>query len=79
MSIDTTELELELKAKEKEVTCLLEDVKRLQNSFSQLKDSSSKHITLLETQLNEKICLVSQLENKLSIQKDYEEMKKELE
>ena len=76
--MDTTELELEVKAKEKEVTCLLEDVERLQNGLKQLRETSSKQVTLLESQLESKKHTLSVFEERLKNQEDYDEIKKEL-
>ena len=76
--MDTTELELEVKAKEKEVTCLLEDVERLQNGLKQLRETSGKQVTLLESQLESKKHALSVLEERLKNQEDYDEIKKEL-
>ena len=76
--MDTTGLELELKAKEKEVTCLLEDVERLQNSLKQLRETSSKQIMLLEQQLQDRRSAVAVFEERLKHQEDYDEIKKEL-
>ena len=77
-STDTAELELELRAKEKEANCLLEDVERLQNSLKQLRETSGRQITLLETQVKEKGEALGALQEKLKSQEDYEEIKKEL-
>lgn len=75
---DTTELELELKAKEKEVTCLLEDVERLQDNLKQLRETSTKQIALLEKQFKDNNQKLTVYEAKLKTQADYEEIKKEL-
>ena len=72
------ELELELQAKDKEITRLLDDVQRLQNSLGQLRETSSRQVSLLEEQLREKASLTAQLEERLNQQQDYEEVKKEL-
>ena len=77
-TVDTTELELELKAKEREVTCLLEDVERLQNNLKQLRETSTRQITLLEGQLKDTTQRLKLLEDKLKSQTDYDEIKNEL-
>ena len=76
---DTTELELELQSKEREVTRLLEDVQRLQSSLSQLRESASRQVSALEEEVRGKRVLVDQLQERLAQQADYEEIKKELE
>lgn len=58
---------------------LLEDVQRLQNSLSQLRENANKQVTALEEELKSKRVLVDELEERLSKQQDYEEIKKELE
>lgn len=71
-------MELELQAKDKELSCVLDDVERLQKSLNVLKENSSKQIMLLESQLREKESKLSDFEKKLEQQKDYEEIKKEI-
>lgn len=60
------------------MSCVLDDVERLQKSLNVLKENSSKQIMLLESQLREKESKLSDFEKKLEQQKDYEEIKKEI-
>ncbi|XP_039612520.1 cut-like homeobox 1b isoform X6 [Polypterus senegalus] len=71
-------LEVELTAKDREITQLVEDVQRLQANLSTLRESSASQISQLEQQLNTKNSTLKQLEDKLKGQADYEEVKKEL-
>ncbi|KAM4795283.1 homeobox protein cut-like 1 isoform 3-T3 [Rhinophrynus dorsalis] len=71
-------MEVELTAKEREIVQLVEDVQRLQASLTKLRENSSTQISQLEQQLNTKNSTLKQLEEKLKVQADYEEIKKEL-
>uniref|UniRef100_H3CQK5 Homeobox protein cut-like n=1 Tax=Tetraodon nigroviridis TaxID=99883 RepID=H3CQK5_TETNG len=71
-------LEAELRAKERETAQLVEDVQRLQASLSKLRETTSSQITQLEEQLSTKTATLKELEEKLQKQADYEEVKKEL-
>ncbi|XP_066455747.1 protein CASP isoform X4 [Eleutherodactylus coqui] len=71
-------MEVELTAKEREIAQLVEDVQRLQASLTKLRENSSSQISQLEQQLNTKNSTLKQLEEKLKVQADYEEIKKEL-
>ncbi|XP_056904596.1 cut-like homeobox 1b isoform X7 [Takifugu flavidus] len=71
-------LEAELRAKERETAQLVEDVQRLQASLSKLRETTSSQITQLEEQLSTKTATLKELEEKLQKQADYEELKKEL-
>ena len=77
-SVDTSELELELKVKDKELTSVREDVERLQKNLLTLRDKSTNQIELLEKELRDKGMRLSEAEKLLSQQEDYEEIKKEL-
>ncbi|XP_003384163.1 PREDICTED: protein CASP-like [Amphimedon queenslandica] len=77
-SVDTSELELELKVKDKELTSVREDVERLQKNLLTLRDKSTNQIELLEKELRDKGIRLSEAERLLSQQEDYEEIKKEL-
>ncbi|GAB6033706.1 hypothetical protein CHUAL_013821 [Chamberlinius hualienensis] len=72
-------LEMELAAKDKEICQLMNDVQQLQTAINQLKESSASQIAQLEEQLELKSKKIYKLEAKLSIQEDYEELKRELE
>ncbi|KAG8545602.1 hypothetical protein GDO81_006704 [Engystomops pustulosus] len=71
-------MEVELTAKEREIAQLVEDVQRLQASLTKLRENSASQISQLEQQLNTKNSTLKQLEEKLKVQADYEEIKKEL-
>ncbi|XP_005459427.1 protein CASP isoform X3 [Oreochromis niloticus] len=71
-------LEAELRAKERETAQLVEDVQRLQASLTKLRETTSSQISQLEQQLNSKSEVLKELEEKLQKQADYEEVKKEL-
>ncbi|XP_069562441.1 cut-like homeobox 1b isoform X2 [Brachyistius frenatus] len=71
-------LEAELRAKERETAQLVEDVQRLQASLTKLRETTSSQITQLEQQLSSKSAVLKELEEKLQKQADYEEVKKEL-
>ncbi|XP_064392801.1 protein CASP-like [Halichondria panicea] len=78
VSSDNVELELELQARDKEISRLVEDVQRLQSSLSRLKEASAGQVTSLEEQLAGKTSTLRELETRLAAQSDYEEMKREL-
>ncbi|XP_063002788.1 homeobox protein cut-like 1 isoform X2 [Elgaria multicarinata webbii] len=71
-------LEVELAAKEREIAQLVEDVQRLQGSLTKLRENSTSQISQLEQQLTAKNSSLKQLEEKLKVQADYDEVKKEL-
>ncbi|XP_014842397.1 PREDICTED: protein CASP isoform X3 [Poecilia mexicana] len=71
-------LEAELRAKERETAQLVEDVQRLQASLTKLRETTSSQISQLEQQLSSKSAVLKELEEKLERQADYEEVKKEL-
>ncbi|XP_055082235.1 cut-like homeobox 1b isoform X4 [Periophthalmus magnuspinnatus] len=71
-------LEAELRAKERETAQLVEDVQRLQVSLTKLRETTGSQITELEQQLSSKTAVLKELEEKLQNQADYEEVKKEL-
>ncbi|XP_047246583.1 cut-like homeobox 1b isoform X2 [Girardinichthys multiradiatus] len=71
-------LEVELRAKERETAQLVEDVQRLQASLTKLRETTSSQISHLEQQLGSKSAVLKELEEKLERQADYEEVKKEL-
>ncbi|XP_070572083.1 protein CASP-like isoform X2 [Ptychodera flava] len=71
-------LEVELSAKEKEISQLVDDLQRLQASNAKLRDTTSQQVTKLEEQLAHKATALKKLEEKIKNQSDYEEMKREL-
>uniref|UniRef100_A0A3Q2DQY8 Protein CASP n=1 Tax=Cyprinodon variegatus TaxID=28743 RepID=A0A3Q2DQY8_CYPVA len=66
-------LEAELRAKERETAQLVEDVQRLQASLTKLRETTSSQISQLEQQLSSKSAVLKELEEKLEKQADYEE------
>uniref|UniRef100_A0A3B4AJ56 DNA-binding protein SATB n=1 Tax=Periophthalmus magnuspinnatus TaxID=409849 RepID=A0A3B4AJ56_9GOBI len=66
-------LEAELRAKERETAQLVEDVQRLQVSLTKLRETTGSQITELEQQLSSKTAVLKELEEKLQNQADYEE------
>lgn len=71
-------LEVELMAKEKEVSQLVEDVQRLQQIVNKLRDSNSSQMSRLEEELTNRSKTCTQLEQRLNAQSDYDEVKREL-
>ena len=77
-SLARSSLEIELTSKDKEISQLVEDIKQLQLSLNSLRDTSSRQIQELEENLNERGDFIAKLEDRISQQKDYEEIKREL-
>ena len=71
-------LEMEVTAKSQEISQLVDDVKKLQNTILLLRDDTDKKIHILETNLDEKTLLTEELHTKLVEQNDYQEIKREL-
>ncbi|ESN93755.1 hypothetical protein HELRODRAFT_180623 [Helobdella robusta] len=71
-------LEVELAAKEKEVSQLVEDVQRLQQRVNKLRDSSSSQLARLEEELANKNEAFDKLQALLKKQEDYDEIRREL-
>ena len=71
-------LEVELSAKEKEISQLVDDVQRLQASLTKLRESSSVQINKLEEEMSTQSKAYQQLEEKLQAQRDYDEIYREL-
>ncbi|XP_076348050.1 homeobox protein cut-like 1 [Tachypleus tridentatus] len=76
--ISRSSLEVELAAKEKEISQLMNDIQSLQSTVSNLKQASASQIAYLEELLVDKNQTIHELEEKLTQQKDYKEIKKEL-
>ena len=72
------ELEAQLTAKDKEILALIETNQKLQKEMSSLKDVHTKEISVYEAKVREKALQVETLEERLLAQKDYEEVKNEL-
>ncbi|XP_076307361.1 homeobox protein cut-like 1 isoform X3 [Tachypleus tridentatus] len=71
-------LEIKLAAKDKEISQLVQDVKKLQSTINRLKETSASQIAQLEELLADRNKTIQLLEKKLSKQQNYEEMKNEL-
>ncbi|KAL3856803.1 hypothetical protein ACJMK2_011520, partial [Sinanodonta woodiana] len=76
--LQRSSLEVELAAKEKEISQLVEDVRRLQASLAKLKETTEVQVAKLEEELAYKNKALTILEEKLQRQEDYEEIKREL-
>ncbi|XP_064459755.1 homeobox protein cut-like isoform X3 [Ornithodoros turicata] len=77
-SVPRTTLQIELATKDKEISQLVEDIRRLQSTVDSLKESSASQIAQLEKMLSEKSRIIQELEEKLDHQRDYEDLKREL-
>ncbi|XP_076331521.1 homeobox protein cut-like isoform X2 [Tachypleus tridentatus] len=75
---DNSPLELNLAAKDKEISQLVEDIKKLKSTINKLKETSAYQIAQLEEMLAGKTKAIQFLEDKLTKQRDYEEIKKEI-
>ncbi|XP_041456465.1 homeobox protein cut-like 1 isoform X1 [Lytechinus variegatus] len=71
-------LEVELTAKEKEISQLVDDVQRLQASSNKLRETTAARIQKLEEELTARNTAFKKLEERLKGQSDYEEIKREL-
>uniref|UniRef100_A0A1B6G3H9 Uncharacterized protein n=1 Tax=Cuerna arida TaxID=1464854 RepID=A0A1B6G3H9_9HEMI len=76
--IKRSSAEVELNAKDKEISQLIEDVQRLQSSIGKLQENSANQIARLEEELEHKRQLISRLEARLDAQRDYEDLKRQL-
>jgi homeobox protein cut-like len=76
--VDTTSLELELQAKDRELVNVRGDVERLQRNVKSISESSTSRIESLEEQLAAQSLRVKELEKIMQEQSDYHEIKKEL-
>ncbi|CAN8016989.1 unnamed protein product [Ixodes persulcatus] len=76
--LSRTSLELQLEAKDREISQLVEDIRKLQSAVDALKETSASQIAQLEEMLAEKSRIIQDLEDRLDRQKDYEDVKQEL-
>ncbi|XP_076368941.1 homeobox protein cut-like isoform X2 [Tachypleus tridentatus] len=76
--LNQSTLETELAAKEKKISQLADDIQSLQSTVNNLKETSASQIVHLEELLVKKNKIILELEDKLTKQKDYTEIKKEL-
>lgn len=61
-----------------QISQLLEDVQRLQNSIGKLQENSANQIARLEEELEHKRQHICRLEARLEAQKDYNELKRQV-
>ncbi|XP_071496876.1 homeobox protein cut-like 1 [Diadema antillarum] len=71
-------LEVELTAKEKEISQLVDEVQKLQASNNKLRESTASRLHKLEEELAAKNNALKKMEERLKGQSDYEEIKREL-
>jgi homeobox protein cut-like len=76
--ITTSTLEIELAAKEKEISQLVDDIQKLQMRSNKAKELFENEKNNLEDKIARKDLLIKQLEEKDQQRNDYEEMKREL-
>ncbi|XP_022237797.1 homeobox protein cut-like isoform X2 [Limulus polyphemus] len=76
--LNQSTLETELAAKEKKISQLADDIQSLQSTVNNLKETSASQIVHLEELLVKKNKTIEELEEKLTQQKDYAKIKKEL-
>jgi len=77
-SVTTSSLEVQLAAKDREISQLVDEVHHLQSVANKVRDSSKREIAMLEEQLAEKSAMVESFKTKLEAQDDYDEIKREL-
>ncbi|XP_050734490.1 protein CASP-like isoform X3 [Eriocheir sinensis] len=71
-------LEIELASKEKEIAQLVEDLKQVQQCLSDLTYKSSQEVAQFQRKRDEDMQKIEKLEAQILRQKDYEEIKREL-
>ncbi|XP_062504880.1 protein CASP-like [Corticium candelabrum] len=77
-SLSQSNLQVELAAKEGEISQLVADIQQLQSSLNKMRDSGLSKVAMLEEQLTAKSAAIESLEARLVQQQDYEEIKREL-
>lgn len=77
-NLSRSSLEVELASKDKEISQLVEDIKELQQSLDSLRETSTKQIVNYEVKMEENMETIAKLEAKISLQSDYDEIKREL-
>ena len=77
-ALSRTSMELELAAKEKEISQFVEDVQHLQSSMVKLRESTATTIANLEQELSSKAEKCTELQSKIKQQSDYTDLKREL-
>ncbi|CAH1118355.1 unnamed protein product [Phaedon cochleariae] len=78
LNMDRQSFETEIATKDKEINHLLEEVQRLQGCLTKLQETSMSQISRLEDQLEQKRQHILRLESKLDLQKDYDELRREV-
>ena len=76
--LSLTSLENEVATKDKEIAQLVNDIKELQLSLDNSNKNYARQINSLEESLDEKTQLLKDFEHRVTSQKDYEEIKREL-
>jgi len=71
-------LEYQLLSKERELSQLMEEIHHMQVVSGKSKDNAEKEVLRLERFVEEKESLIESIENKLLLQADYEEIKREI-
>lgn len=77
-SLARSSLEIELASKDKEIAQLVEDLKQVQQCLSDLTYKSSQEVAQLQKKRDEDLQKMEKLETQILRQKDYEEIKREL-
>eukprot|EP00794_Sanderia_malayensis_P014305 gene14305-15793_t len=77
-SVTAASLEIQLTAKDREISQLVEEVHHLQNLLNKVRDSSKRESANLEEQLNERNAMLESMKKQLASQEDYDEIKREL-
>lgn len=77
-SLARSSLEIELASKDKEIAQLVEDLKEVQQCLNDLTYKSSQEIAELQRKRDEDIQKIEKLETTILNQKDYDEIKREL-
>lgn len=77
-SLARSSLEIELASKDKEIAQLVEDLKEVQQCLSDLTYKSSQEVAELQRKRDEDMQKIEKLEATILKQKDYEEIKREL-
>ncbi|KAK3736333.1 hypothetical protein QZH41_020805 [Actinostola sp. cb2023] len=77
-AISRSTLEHDLTAKERQISQLVTDIQHMQLTISRMKESNTLEVNRLEEQVTSKSSYIKSLEERLSHQEDYQEVKREL-
>lgn len=77
-TLRTSSMEIELVAKEKEISQLVEDVQKLHMKFNKSREFYESQRSQLEERLNKREKQLENMENELKAKNDYDEVKREL-